>query len=85
MDVYLNKEHPEKAYHCGRLLAVLAFTQEQALGKVNAGVVRRNMGSVMAMPGLMLGRLEARRRPDTFRNLRATYRTSSTTNSRPST
>ncbi len=58
VDVYLNKEHPEKAYHCGRLLAVLAFTQEQALGKVNAGVVRRNMGSVMAMPGLMLGRLE---------------------------
>jgi CRISPR-associated protein Csd1 len=58
VDVYLNKEHPEKAYHCGRLLAVLAFAQEQALGTVNSAVVRRNMGSVMAMPGLMLGRLQ---------------------------
>ncbi|APW63226.1 type I-C CRISPR-associated protein Cas8c/Csd1 [Paludisphaera borealis] len=58
VDVYLNKEHPEKAYHCGRLLAVLAFAQEQALGKVNGGVVRRNLGSVMATPGLMLGRLQ---------------------------
>jgi CRISPR-associated protein Csd1 len=58
MDVYLNKNHPEKAYHCGRLLAVLAFAQEKALGTVNAGVVRRNLGSVMAMPGLMLGRLQ---------------------------
>ncbi len=58
VDAYLNKEHPEKAYHCGRLLAVLAFAQEQALGEVNSGVVRRNLGSVMAMPGLMLGRLQ---------------------------
>jgi CRISPR-associated protein Csd1 len=58
MDVYLNKNHPEKSYHCGRLLAVLAFAQEKALGTVNAGVVRRNFGSVMAMPGLMLGRLQ---------------------------
>jgi CRISPR-associated protein Csd1 len=58
VDVYLNKEHPEKAYHCGRLLAVLAFAQEQALGAVNTGVIRRNLGSVMAMPGLMLGRLQ---------------------------
>lgn len=58
MDVYLNKNHPEKAYHCGRLLAVLAFVQEQALGTVNSGVVRRNLGSVMASPGLYLGRLQ---------------------------
>ncbi|MEK6676993.1 MAG: type I-C CRISPR-associated protein Cas8c/Csd1 [Planctomycetota bacterium] len=58
MDVYLNKTHKEKAYHCGRLLAVLAFAQEKALGTVNSGVIRRNFGSVMAMPGLMLGRLQ---------------------------
>jgi CRISPR-associated protein Csd1 len=58
MDVYLNKVHPEKAYHCGRLLAVLAFAQELALGTVNAGIIRRNLGSVMTSPGLMLGRLQ---------------------------
>lgn len=58
VDVYLNKQHTEKSYHCGRLLAVLSFAQEQALGSVNSGVVRRNLGSVMSMPGLMLGRLQ---------------------------
>jgi len=58
VDVYLNKEHPAKAYNCGRLFAVLSFAQKEALGEVNAGVIRRNMGSVMAMPGLMLGRLQ---------------------------
>lgn len=56
MDVYLNKIHPEKAYHCGRLFAVLAFTQEQALPQ--SRVVRRNLGSAMATPGLMLGLLQ---------------------------
>lgn len=58
MDTYLNSEHPEPAYHCGRLFAVLAFAQAKALGSINAGVVRRTMGSVMATPGLMLGRLQ---------------------------
>lgn len=58
MEPYLNKKHPECAYHCGRLLAVLAFAQEEALGSVNAGVVRRSLGSVMATPALQLGRLQ---------------------------
>jgi len=58
VDVYLNKEHREKAYHCGRLFAVLSFAQKEALGDINSGVIRRNLGSVMAMPGIMLGRLE---------------------------
>lgn len=58
MDTYLNREHPEPAYHCGRLFAVIAFAQAKALGSVNASVVRRTMGSVMASPGLMLGRLQ---------------------------
>ncbi|WP_435020757.1 type I-C CRISPR-associated protein Cas8c/Csd1 [Tundrisphaera sp. TA3] len=57
VDLYLNKERPAKSYHCGRQLAVLAFAQKEALGDLNTGVVRRNMGSVMAMPGLTLGRL----------------------------
>lgn len=58
MEVYLNKAHKVKAYHCGRLLAVLAFAQEHALGTINSGVIRRNIGAVMATPGLMLGRLQ---------------------------
>lgn len=58
MDTYLNREHPEPAYHCGRLFAVVAFAQAKALGSINASVVRRTMGSVMASPGLMLGRLQ---------------------------
>lgn len=58
MDSYLNQEHPDPAYHCGRLFAVVAFAQARALGSINAGVVRRTMGSVMASPGLMLGRLQ---------------------------
>ena len=58
MTVFRNTEHPSKAYHCGRLLATLAFAQKEALGNVNAGVIRRNMGSVMSAPGSMLGRLQ---------------------------
>lgn len=58
MDPYLNKEHPSSAYHCGRMLAVLAFAQEKALRAVNSGVIRRTLGSVMASPGLQLGRLQ---------------------------
>ena len=38
MSVYLNKEHPEPAYQCGRLLAMLASLQYSALGDVGAGV-----------------------------------------------
>lgn len=58
VEPYLNKQHPSPAYNCGRVLAVLAFAQEEALGNVNAGVIRRTLGSVMATPGLQLGRLQ---------------------------
>ena len=54
----LNKLHPDPAYHCGRMFSLLAFIQEQAVGGINAGVVRRNMGAAMATPGLILGRLQ---------------------------
>ncbi|MGO8901366.1 MAG: type I-C CRISPR-associated protein Cas8c/Csd1 [Isosphaeraceae bacterium] len=57
MESSLNKRHPEPAYHCGRLLALLAFAQDEAIKSVNAGVVRRNMGAAMSTPGLVLGRL----------------------------
>ncbi len=57
MESSLNKRHPEPAYHCGRMLALLAFSQDEAIKSDNAGVVRRNMGAAMATPGLVLGRL----------------------------
>lgn len=57
MTAYLNPNHPEPAYHCGRLLAVLAELQYAALGDVGAGVVQRYYAAASQMPGLILGRL----------------------------
>jgi len=57
MSAYLNKEHPEPAYQCGRLLAVLAGLQRAALGDVGAGVVQRYYVAASQTPGLTLGRL----------------------------
>lgn len=57
MTVYLNQEHPAPAYHCGRLLAVLANLQRAALGDVGAGVVQRYYAATSQTPGLILGRL----------------------------
>lgn len=57
MSTYLNKEHPESAYQCGRLLAVLAGLQRAALGDVGAGVVQRYYVAASQTPGLTLGRL----------------------------
>lgn len=57
MQPYLNPEHPNPAYHCGRLLAVLARLQRKALGDVGAGVVQRYYAAASQTPGLILGRL----------------------------
>ncbi|HEY3374203.1 MAG TPA: type I-C CRISPR-associated protein Cas8c/Csd1 [Candidatus Aquicultor sp.] len=57
MSVYLNKEHPEPAYQCGRLLAVLASLQYSALGDVGASVVQRYYVAASQTPGLTIGRL----------------------------
>ena len=57
MSAYLNKEHTEPAYQCGRLLAVLAGLQRAALGDVGAGVVQRYYVAASQTPGLTLGRL----------------------------
>lgn len=57
MKPYLNPEHPDPAYHCGRLLAVLARLQHAALGDVGAGVVQRFYPAASTAPGLTLGRL----------------------------
>jgi CRISPR-associated protein Csd1 len=59
MSAYLNKEHPEAAYQCGRLLAILAGLQKSALGDVGAGVVQRYYAAASQTPGLVIGRLVA--------------------------
>lgn len=57
MTAYLNSDHPSPAYHCGRLLALLANLQRAALGDVGAGVVQRYYAAASQTPGLVLGRL----------------------------
>ncbi len=57
MKPHLNEDHPSPAYHCGRLLAVLAYIQYVALGDVGAGVVQRYYAAASATPALVLGRL----------------------------
>lgn len=59
MTAYLNKEHPDPAYQCGRLLAMLASLQRSALGDVGAGVVQRYYVAASQTPGLTIGRLIA--------------------------
>jgi CRISPR-associated protein Csd1 len=62
MTAYLNPDHPSPAYHCGRLLAVLANLQHAALGNVGAGVVQRYYAATSTTPGLILGRLTSNAR-----------------------
>ncbi|MCG3201625.1 MAG: hypothetical protein NFCOHLIN_01495 [Gammaproteobacteria bacterium] len=57
MTAYLNPEHSAPAYHCGRLMALLAELQYAALGDVGAGVVQRYYAAASQTPGLILGRL----------------------------
>lgn len=53
----LNPKHPNPAYHCGRLMAVLSQLQKSALGEVGAGVIQRYYTSASSTPALVLGRL----------------------------
>lgn len=53
----LNTNHPDPAYHCGRLLAILEQIQKAALGDINATVVDRYYGAACASPGTILGNL----------------------------
>lgn len=57
MQVFLNEDHPEPAYHCGRLMAVLAGLQRAALGDVGAGVVQRYYAAASTTPALRFGQL----------------------------
>ncbi|MCX7718205.1 MAG: type I-C CRISPR-associated protein Cas8c/Csd1 [Candidatus Sumerlaeaceae bacterium] len=53
----LKTDHPDPAYHCGRLLAVLERIQRAALGDINATVVDRYYGAACSSPGSILGNL----------------------------
>ena len=55
--VALESEHPEPAYHCGRLLAVIERIQYAALGRVNATVVDRYYGAASSRPSVVFGQL----------------------------
>ena len=57
MQPFLNENHPEPAYHCGRLMAMLAAVQFRALGDVGAGLIQRYYASASTTPALVLGRL----------------------------
>lgn len=52
---YLNIEHPSPAYQCGRLLAVLANIQQEALGDVGANVVQRFYSRASTAPADAIG------------------------------
>ncbi len=54
---YLNENHPDPAYQCGRLMAVLSALQRRALPEVGAGVVQRYYAAASSTPSLVLGRL----------------------------
>lgn len=53
----LNEDHPHSAYQCGRLMAILADLQFDALGDVGAGVVQRYFAAACTTPALVFGRL----------------------------
>lgn len=57
MKCEMNPDHPHPAYHCGRIVAVLAELQKKALGTVGAGVIQRYYGAASTAPALVLGRL----------------------------
>ena len=54
---YLNENHPDPAYQCGRLMALMAELQRAALGNAGAGLVQRYYSAASATPALVLGRL----------------------------
>ncbi len=53
----LNPDYDHPAYLCGRLLAVLADLQQEAIGKLNAGVDDRFFGMAQSAPALVFPRL----------------------------
>ena len=52
-----NPNHPNTAYQCGAVMAILAEIQNAAMPDVGAGVVQRYYASAMQTPALVLGQL----------------------------
>lgn len=58
MSEELDLNHPSPAYHCGRLMYLLAQIQESASGsEINAGVIEGCYGAASSTRALVLGRL----------------------------
>lgn len=57
MTAAVDPNHPSPAYHCGRLMYLLANLQEAQGEDINAGVVQRYYGAASSTPALVLGRL----------------------------
>jgi CRISPR-associated protein Csd1 len=55
--VSLDEARPESAYQLGRLLALLEWIQADAIDDINATILDRHMGAVMATPSLVLPKL----------------------------
>lgn len=54
----LQSDHPEAAYHCGRLLAVLEIIQRRAAdGQLNTTLVDRFYGAASSTPATVFGAL----------------------------
>lgn len=53
----VDPSHPSPAYHCGRLMYLLANVQAAQGDDINAGVVQRYYGAASSTPALVLGRL----------------------------
>ncbi len=58
----LNEDHPEPAYHCGRLLAILDKIQRRAISP-NATLVDRFYGSASTTPVVVFGTLMRKAQP----------------------
>ncbi len=62
LDPILNEDHPEPAYHCGRLLAVLDQIQRKVM-KANTTLVDRFYGSASTTPAVVFGTLMTKAQP----------------------
>ncbi len=61
-DDALDPNHPEPAYHCGRMLAILDDIQSEAM-KANATIVDRFYGSASTTPALVFATLVRKTQP----------------------
>ena len=57
MSKTLNKNHPDPAYHAGRLFSVLEKLQEDALGTTNASITDKYFRSAASTPKSVFGKL----------------------------